>query len=133
MMAYLAGPINGCTDDESKNWREEIKSILGEENCLDPMRSDYRGREDECVDEIVEKDKADIYDSDVVIANCWQVSWGTAMEILFAWNCNVPVIAIVPKDARISPWLCYHTIAIVHCLDDAITTLVTLNYLGNMV
>jgi hypothetical protein len=105
---YLCGPIAGCTDDQAMSWREKAKSVLGEENCLDPMRRDYRGREAESVVQIVELDKDDIYDTGFVIANCWQVSTGTDMEILFAWQIARPVVAVVPEGARVSPWLTYH-------------------------
>lgn len=108
MRVYLCGPINGCTDDEANTWREYAKAILGDENCIDPMRRDYRNREDDNVDAIVEGDIADILASDIVLANCWQVSWGTAMEIHLAAEKGIPVIAVVKPGAHISPWLRYH-------------------------
>lgn len=43
MKVYLAGPINGCTDAEAKNWREELKTHFP--NAIDPMKRDYRGVE----------------------------------------------------------------------------------------
>lgn len=118
LTVYLCGPINGCTDDEASNWRDQVKQVLGEDRCLDPMRRDYRGREAECVNEIVELDKEDIFASDIVLANCWQVSVGTSMEIYLAWEEGIPVIAIVPPDAKVSPWLTYHA-QVVTSLDSA--------------
>lgn len=47
MKVYLCGPINGCTDDQCKNWREAAKQVLSD--TVDPMRRDYRGREDDCM------------------------------------------------------------------------------------
>lgn len=120
MKYYLAGPINGCTDDEAINWREVAKARLGAENCIDPMRRDYRGKEDESVDAIVQGDIFDIHDSNVVLANCWQVSWGTAMEIHYASERGIPVVAILPAGTRISPWLRYFTERIVHSIDAAL-------------
>jgi nucleoside 2-deoxyribosyltransferase len=118
-IVYLCGPIGGCTDDEAVNWRDVVKARIGAENCLDPMRRDYRGREDEAVSEIVERDKEDIEDSDVVLANCWQPSPGTSMEILYAWEHGIPVYAILPPGARVSPWYRYHA-RVFHALEDAI-------------
>lgn len=119
---YLAGPINGCTDDEAINWRQAVKDRLGVYNCIDPMRRDYRGKEAGNEDEIVEKDKLDIFCSDMMLANCWQVSWGTAMEIYYARDLLIPVHAVVPPDARVSPWLTYH--ARVHrSLDSALESI----------
>lgn len=124
-LCYLVGPINDCNDDEAMTWREKVKAKLGEENCLDPMRRDFRGKEDESVGEIVHGDLDDLRACDYVIANCWQPSWGTAMEIAFASNQPViggykPVIAVVPEGVKISPWLRYHTKVIVRTLDEAI-------------
>ena len=119
MITYLAGPINGCTDDEANNWRDLAKKRLGVENCLDPMRRDYRGIEDQSTEAIVHGDLEDIDSSDVMLANCWQVSWGTAMEIFYAAERGIRVFAVVPKTAKISPWLRYHA-EIFFDLDDAL-------------
>jgi hypothetical protein len=120
-ITYLAGPINGCTDNEAINWREVAKARLGDRYCLDPMRRDYRGREDECVDEIVAGDLADIAASDVMLANCWQVSWGTAMEIFYASSVlDMLVYAVLPPDARVSPWLRHYAHVISRDLNEAI-------------
>lgn len=120
MKVYLAGPINGCTDDESRNWREDVKLFLGEENCIDPFRRDYRGREADNVQEIVELDKRDIREATTVLANCWQPSAGTSMEILYAWAGSVKVVAIVPPNARVSPWIQYHSDYVARSLEDAL-------------
>jgi nucleoside 2-deoxyribosyltransferase len=120
MRVYLAGPINGCSNEECKNWREYLKSELGEEHTLDPMRRDYRGIEMESVNEIVEDDKADIDNSTHLIVNYDRPSVGTSMEILYAWERKLPVIVVTSKDIRLSPWLVYHSIAIVYSFEDAI-------------
>lgn len=120
-VVYMAGPINGCNDDEANGWREtfdrKMRSIGN--TTLDPMVRDYRGREDESVKEIVELDIADIDACDVFLAYCWQTSWGTAMEIFYAWRAGKKVILVVPEGSRISPWLRYHSTDIVTSLDRA--------------
>jgi nucleoside 2-deoxyribosyltransferase len=121
MYVYLAGPINGCTDDEALTWRDTVRYRVNA-TCIDPMRRDYRGREDECVNDIVEMDKKDIDRADIVLANCWQVSWGTAMEILYAWEHRKRVIAVVPDGVRVSPWLRYHA-EVMRSLDEALRIL----------
>lgn len=122
MKVYLAGPINGCTDDEATNWRDVAKELLGPSNCIDPMRRDYRGVEDQHVHDIVNGDINDIKNSDVMIANCWKPSVGTSMEIWAAmhepWGC--PTVIVVPEGARISPWLRYTADRIVHNIEDAV-------------
>jgi hypothetical protein len=121
---YLAGPINGCNDDEANGWRDKFMHRLPRCGFLDPMVRDYRGREDECVQEIVEGDKADIGESDVFLAYCWQSSWGTAMEILHAYNLFRfqpkrlhSVVLVIPEGTRISPWQRYHSDVIVPTLE----------------
>lgn len=129
MITYLAGPINGCTDDEANNWRDIVKARLGADHCLDPMRRDYRGIEDQSVDAIVEGDLNDIDSSDVMLANCWQVSWGTAMEIFYAAGTPMRVVAVLPKDARVSPWLRYHA-EIFTDLNEALDSILSMEVLA---
>jgi hypothetical protein len=104
---YLAGPINGCTDDECKTWREFVKTKLP--FTLDPMDRDYRGREDDCSKEIVEGDKADILAADTVLVWYPKPSTGTDMEIFFSWENDKNVVVVVPPGSKISPWLKYHS------------------------
>lgn len=113
---YMAGPINGCTDDEAHGWRQGLMEMLPAFQFLDPMRRDYRGKEDESVNEIVAGDIADIDACDIFLAYCWQVSWGTAMEIFYACRSGKTVVLVVPEGARISPWLRYHSHAILPTL-----------------
>jgi nucleoside 2-deoxyribosyltransferase len=114
---YLCGPINGCTDEECKDWREAAKTRLPD--TLDPMRRDYRGKEAESYREIVELDKRDIEASNVVLVNYDRPSVGTSMEILWAWLKETPVVVVCKADAVISPWLRYHSTEIVHSFDEA--------------
>jgi nucleoside 2-deoxyribosyltransferase len=108
---YLCGPINGCTDAECKDWREAAKAKWPD--AIDPMRRDYRGKEDESVKQIVELDKIDIMNSDVVLVNYDKPSVGTSMEILYAFERGKFVVIVADHGARISPWLRYHSHAIV--------------------
>lgn len=79
MITYLCGGINGLSDEDCKNWREDAKAKLVTEH-LDPMRRDYRGKEDESFHEIVLGDLDDIVKSDFVLVNATRPSWGTAPE-----------------------------------------------------
>lgn len=128
---YLAGPINGCTDAEANDWRSYIKANY-DGPTLDPMRRDYRGKEDESVSEIVELDKVDIDDCDTFLANCPQPSYGTAMEIFYAWQARKPVIVIHPADKPVSPWVRYHSDAVVYTLDDALSVARRLDSYGDL-
>jgi len=118
MKVYLCGPINGCADSEAKDWREFAKTLL--RDTLDPMRRDYRGREAECVNEIVELDKIDVMKSDVLLVNYDKPSVGTSMEVLYAFERGKVVVVVCRPEASISPWLRYHSHKIVHSFDAAI-------------
>lgn len=123
MKVYLCGPINGCTDSECRDWREDMKSIFGADNCIDPMRRDYRGKEDTAFRELVELDKRDVLEADVLIVNYDKPSVGTSMEVLYAWMHHKPVIVVCHPEAVISPWLRYHATKIVHSFERAVRCL----------
>lgn len=112
MRIYLGGPINGCTDEEARGWRETVKPGLEGRGhvCVDPMDRDYRGRELEpgIAAEIVEKDKNDICSCDVLLMNAPKPSYGTAMEILFGHKMGKRVIVVHPEGTEPSPWVIHH-------------------------
>ena len=117
MKIYLAGPIFGCSDDACKDWRQYAKDSMNAET-LDPMSRDYRGKEDAAFREIVEGDKEDIVASDALLVYAKQPSFGTAMEILFAWNIRKPVVCVVGP--KVSPWVRYHSTKTFEQLEEAI-------------
>ena len=117
---YLCGPINGCTDEECRDWRELVKSLWSGPT-LDPMRRDYRGRERDATTEIVELDKVDVSSSDVLLVNYSKPSVGTSMEVLYAWERGKLVVVVAREDAELSPWLVYHAHAVRHTFADALT------------
>lgn len=130
MRVYLAGPINGCTDDEAKTWRDYVSLQLQQADLgievFDPMVRDYRGRELEpgIAALIVEQDKADIVGVDTVLVCFDKPSVGTAMEVLFAWQNTKCVIVVNLSGKSISPWMLYHCDIVVSSLDEALELLV---------
>ncbi|MFA6043390.1 MAG: nucleoside 2-deoxyribosyltransferase [Phycisphaerales bacterium] len=116
MKVYLCGPINGCTDAQCIDWREEAKKEFPD--AIDPMRRDYRGKEAAWVQDLVHQDKRDVAACDVVLAYCPFPSVGTSMEVLLGWQLGKTVVAVVPDTERVSPWLCYHA-NVVASLEDA--------------
>jgi len=117
MKVYLCGGINGLSDDRCNTWREYAIQRLHHET-INPMRRDYRGVEDQSVAAIIDGDKMDIDASDVLLVNATRPSWGTAMEVLYAWERGKSCYAVAGD--RISPWLRYHCKAIFADLNDAI-------------
>lgn len=121
MIVYLAGPIFGQTDTLCRDWRRVATAALtsaGHE-VLDPMRRDYRGNESENVTAIVEGDVRDIETSDAVLVMATAPSWGTAMEIVYAYTFGKRIVAVVGGGA-VSPWLRYHATTTVETLQDGI-------------
>lgn len=128
MKVYLAGPITGCDDDEANDWRTIVGACIGRagHQVLDPMDwADMRGKELEpgVPQRIVKLDKRAIRDADVMFVNALQgVSVGTTMEILYAYNCSVPVV-LVTRQQPLSPWYQYHADEIEDNLPDGVNTL----------
>lgn len=119
---YLAGPIANCNDDECLAWRNEVVEKLPNIKWLNPMDRDarhYGPLSDDEIKWIVEGDKNCIYDSDIILANCWKPGWGTGMEIILAHILRLPVYSVVPE-GKISPWIRYHSTEVFRSLDDAI-------------
>jgi hypothetical protein len=124
---YLGGAINGCTDEEANGWRQAFMEQNPGWDYKDPMVRDYRGREEECVQEIVELDKQDIDNCDIGLFNAWQPSAGTSMEVYYAWtgryrprsSVTQRVVLVIPEHLRISPWYRYHSDVIVPTLAEA--------------
>lgn len=119
---YLAGPMDGCTQYEMKNWREAVKLLWGEDNVYDPSVRDYTGRVAELLYEeckyIVESDLADIRKSDIVLANCWKRSYGTVMELVYAKQYGKYIYVVMPEK-EISPFIRVHADYITNNLYDA--------------
>jgi nucleoside 2-deoxyribosyltransferase len=119
---YLAGPINGCTDDEAMAWRLFARQEIGRDwTILDPMDRDYRGRERDNATAIVNGDKADIRASDVVLVNATRATWGTAMEVHYAYTRRKRIVAFGAVNP--SPWLTHHSDELHNTLADTLLSL----------
>lgn len=120
---YLAGPIFMCSDGDANDWRSRARDELeGHFKILNPMIRDYRNVTDIAYREIVDLDKIDIRNSDIILANCTQSSAGTSMEIFYAHQLGKIVVAVV--DGQPSPWIKYHSTTIQPTLEDAIVWII---------
>lgn len=107
---YLAGPINGRSDADAKDWRA-LATSLWRGDVFDPMVRDYRGREGEpgIAEEIVRGDLRAIAASDAMIVYFDKPSVGTAMEVFFAHTTlQLPVAIVNVSERPLSPWLQMH-------------------------
>ena len=120
---YLCGPIMDCTGDESKDWRIRAKERLaGRFVLLDPMRRNFRDREIDSANEIVEFDLQDVRDADILLVNYSKASIGTSMEVFYAsHDLGKFVIAFSPETfENMSPWMVKFCTKILPSLDDAL-------------
>lgn len=120
---YLSGPIMDEHPELAATWRERAKDQLREYFVLlDPMRRNFKDREVDSANEIVEFDLQDVRDADIVLVNYSKTSIGTAMEVFYAsHDLGKFVVAFSPfsfKDS--SPWMVKHCTKILPSLDAAI-------------
>jgi nucleoside 2-deoxyribosyltransferase len=105
---YLCGPIMDEHEGHAREWRGRAKKLLGKNFVLlDPMRRNFKDREVDSANEIVEFDLQDIRDADIVLVNYNKASIGTSMEVFYAsHNLKKFVVGFSPftfKDS--SPWM----------------------------
>jgi nucleoside 2-deoxyribosyltransferase len=121
---YLCGPIMDEHEGHARAWRETAKKLLGKKFILlDPMRRNFKDREVDSANEIVEFDLQDVRDADIILVNYSKNSIGTSMEVFYAsHNLNKFVIAFTPftfKDS--SPWMVRFCTKLLPSLEDACT------------
>ena len=122
-VVYLSGPIMDERGDGAVAWRTIAKQKLGDLfYMLDPMRRNFKDREVDSANEIVEFDLQDVRDADILLVNYSRVSIGTSMEVFYAaHDLGKFVVAFSPlpfKDC--SPWMVRHCTKILPSLDDAV-------------
>ena len=123
---YLSGPIMDEHEGAARAWRELAKKVLGKDFLLlDPMRRNFKDREVDSANEIVEFDLQDVRDADILLVNYNKPSIGTAMEVFYAsQNLGKFVVAFSPysfKDS--SPWMVRYCTKILPDLESAMTYL----------
>lgn len=105
---YLCGPIMDAELDAAKDWRTRAKERLaGRFILLDPLRRNFRDREIDSANEIVDFDLQDVREADLLLVNYCKASLGTAMEVFYAsYDLGKFVIAFSPFSyADCSPWM----------------------------
>ena len=120
---YLCGPIMDCADHESVPWRQRAKERLaGRFVLLDPMRRNFRDKELDSANEIVEFDLQDVRDADILLVNYCTPSIGTSMEVFYAsHDLGKFVIAFSPFPYQdMSPWMVKYCTKILPDVDAAI-------------
>ncbi len=119
----MCGPIMDCTGGESVDWRSRAKERLSENfTILDPMRRNFRDREIDSANEIVDFDLQDVRDADILLVNYSKTSIGTSMEVFYAsHDLGKFVIAFSPYSyENMSPWMVKHCTKILPSLEESL-------------
>jgi len=107
----------------AREWRKvAAKKLAKTFSLLDPMRRNFKDREVDSANEIVEFDLQDIRNADILLVNYSKPSIGTAMEVFYAAN-NLEkfVVAFAPfKFKDCSPWMVRYCTKILPSLDAAL-------------
>ena len=119
---YLCGPIMDEHAGQAREWRQVAHERLGSDFVLlDPMRRNFKDREVDSANEIVEFDLADVREADLLLVNYNKPSIGTAMEVFYAsHNLEKFVVAFSPFDFHdCSPWMVRYCTKILGDLETA--------------
>lgn len=120
---YLSGPIMDEEHTVARTWREVAKDRLADHFVLlDPMRRNFKDREVDSANEIVEFDLQDVREADILLVNYNKPSIGTAMEVFFAaHDLGKFIVAFSPFQFRdCSPWMVRYCTKILPSLDESI-------------
>jgi nucleoside 2-deoxyribosyltransferase len=123
---YLCGPILARTTEQANEWRNKATKQLKKFTILNPMRRQFSDKDKLGINEIVQMDKEDVKNSDIILVNynCARQETtlcGTSMEIHLAYSLGKYIVAFtdLPED-KWSPWMIYHSTRICKSFDEAI-------------
>ncbi len=120
---YLCGPIMDEHEGTAREWRQTAHEGLGRRFVmLDPMRRNFKDREVDSANEIVEFDLQDVRDADIILVNYNKPSIGTAMEVFYASHeLGKFVVGFSPFEFKeCNPWMVKFCTKILPTLEDAI-------------
>lgn len=105
---YLAGPIEGCTEEERNSWRNDIKNslLLSDITSFSPDDAQIENRADE--HEIFHKDLFQIRQCDIVLVNLEHMnkkSFGTPFEMGYAYAMNKLIVVVAREDQLYHPFV----------------------------
>lgn len=119
---YLCGGIFGLPD-KGQTWREQAIGMMPEGwEAVNPVLFELAEKDPEV---LIKEDYRLIMNSDAIIARVRNPSWGTAMELHFARQVDIPVIGwpfvrLPPDTHNYSPWLLAHITTYAPSLEYAI-------------
>ena len=120
---YLCGPIMNEFNGEASEWRQKaLETFDGIFLVLDPMRRNFKDREVDSANEIVDFDLQDIRETDILLVNYSKPSIGTSMEVFYAsYKLGKFVVAFSPFAFKnCNPWMVRFCTKILPSLDESI-------------
>ena len=120
---YLCGPIMDESHGGAVEWRGHATEALADLfTILDPMRRNFKDREVDSANEIVEFDLQDVRDADIILVNYSKPSIGTSMEVFYASHeLGKFVVAFSPFTfENCNPWMVRFCTKILPSLDTSI-------------
>lgn len=112
---YLAGPI--FQTDDPRSWRAHATMLLPKGwKAINPLDLEL---DIKFPSKLVEVDLAAIESCDAVLVRAENASWGTAMEVFYAYRLDIPVLAW-PCFLDRSPWLSAHVTDFYSTLKEAV-------------
>jgi nucleoside 2-deoxyribosyltransferase len=120
---YLCGPIMDEAPGEAREWRQVAEERLrGNFIILNPMRRNFKDREVDSANEIVEFDLQDVRDADLLLVNYTKPSIGTSMEVFFAaHDLGKFVVAFSHFEFKdCNPWMVRFCTKILPSLDESL-------------
>ena len=120
---YLCGPIMDEVEGHAREWRNTANKELSKHfTMLDPMRRNFKDREVDSANEIVEFDLQDVREADIIIVNYNKPSIGTSMEVFYASHeLGKFVVAFSPFEFKeCNPWMVKFCTKILPSLEDVI-------------
>ena len=113
-------------EGQARAWRELARERLRIAfTLLDPMRRNFKDREVDSANEIVEFDLQDVRDADIILVNYNKPSIGTSMEVFYAaHDLGKFIVAFSPFSFQeCSPWMVRYCTKILPSLESAVTYL----------
>lgn len=120
---YLCGPIMDETEGAAAEWRQVAHAKLDDDFViLDPMRRNFKDREVDSANEIVEFDLQDVRDADMILVNYSKASIGTSMEVFYASNELKKFVIAFSRFSfqNCSPWMVKFCTKILPSLEESI-------------
>lgn len=110
LCVYLAGW------SQELEYRKIVKDYYGDKlDLIDPMEIAWSEVSEKIGENcnyvyLVQRDKKLILQSDILVAYIKRLSFGTIMEIIFAFDHGIPVYVICDNDQFLNdPWLLFHS------------------------